>query len=104
MSLGTAGLVISGGDGQTTVPVTPAEASADAAALGSLVGVGYNAANVTGSVGGSGSAEGPVVFTGGTSERRRGMGSGGAVIVICLHFVLLVLGWEWGQMGSGLNK
>ena len=94
MSLGTAGLVISSGGVQTTVPVTPAEASADAAALGSLIGV--NGANVTGSGGGSGGAGagGPVVFTGNGSRwgtGRRSLGVLGVLILMGLNLVLMGL-------------
>lgn len=101
LSLGTAGLVISGGGGgQKTVPVTPEEASADAAALGSLLGNGGNGASVTGSGsgGGNGSAgsSGPVVFTGGASERRSGVGWGGVLMLMGLSFVLMELGLGWG--------
>ena len=91
LSLGTAGLVISSGGVQTTVPVTPAEASADAAALGDLIGMGYNAANVTGSGGGSG---GPVVFTGngsGWGTGRRSLGVLGVLILMGLNIVLMGL-------------
>ena len=83
MSLGTAGLVISAGSGQTTVPVTPEEASADVAALGSLFG--GNGASATGSGSGNGSTGGPVAFTGEASERMRGAGWG------C---VLMLTGWS----------
>ena len=92
MSLGTAGLVFGAGAGQTTVPVSPEEASADAAALGSLIGT--NGAGVTGS--GNGSVTGgPVVFTGGACGRVReriGVVMGDLVIVVGLHIVLMAMG------------
>ncbi|KAK0510888.1 hypothetical protein JMJ35_006440 [Cladonia borealis] len=89
LSLGTAGLVFGAGAGQTTVPVTPAEASADAAALGNLIG--GNGARVTG--GGNGSASsGPVVFTGEACGWMRGrMGMGMAVILTGLHIPLMAM-------------
>ena len=92
MSLGTAGLVFSAGAGQTIVPVTPAEASADAAALGSLIG--SNGAGVTGGGGGNASASGgPVVFTGGARGwGRRGGRMGEVVILMGLHILLMGLG------------
>ena len=85
MSLGTAGLVIGG---QTTVPVTPEEASADAAALGGLVGG-------RGASGTGGGSAGPVVFTGG-GGRGRGCGvwgMGGVVIVAVLNVLLMGFGF-----------
>ena len=88
LSLGTAGLVFAGGagGGQTTVPVSPEEASADAAALGSLIG--ENGAGVTGS--GSGGTSGPVVFTGGSGRGKGGVGMEGVFILTVLNIVLMV--------------
>ena len=94
MSLGAAGLVFGAGAGQTTVPVTPEEASADAAVLGTLFASGGTGAGVTG--GGNGSASGgPVVFTGGSVRvrGRRGMEVGGLVIVMSLNILLMDLGF-----------
>ena len=91
MSLGTAGLVFSAGAGQTTVPVTPAEASAYAAELGSVLG--GNGVGFRGAVNGSASG-GPVVFTGGACgwiSGRDGIRMGGVVILIGLKMFLL--GW-----------
>ena len=93
MSLGTAGLVFGAGAGQTTVPVTPAEASADAAALGSLIG--SKGPGATGGGMGSASASGgPVAFTGGSVRvRGRGLeGMGGLVILTGLHIFLMAMG------------